>query len=126
MTDDFAAAMAELNTLAIDLAEAGPKSKRLLSAAVRKSAFDIRATAQSFAPVDTGALKNSITASPIGETRALRVGDLDAEIGPTVAYGAHVEFGTSRHGPAAFMGPAFDRIAPEFEAAVEQLAGEIL
>lgn len=116
----------QLNSLTADLTRVPATAKRITSAAIRKTAFDIRATAQAFAPVDTGTLKGSIGASPIGQDRALRVGDLDAEIGPTVDYGAYVEFGTSQHGPAAYMGPAFDRHAPELEQAIEQIADHIL
>ena len=49
----------------------------LASKAVRKTAFDIQATAKTLAPFDTGNLRNSITVEnlgPYGGLRALRRG----------------------------------------------------
>lgn len=116
----------ELTTLAVDMARIPATADRMVSAAVRKTAFDVEATAKAFCPVDTGNLKGSIGTSPIGQDRELRPGDMDAEIGPTADYGAYVEFGTSRHGPAAYMGPALDRHAGDLETALNQLADRLL
>jgi HK97 gp10 family phage protein len=116
----------DLNRLSVDLGLIGPKSTVKASAVVRKSAADIQATAQAFVPVDTGNLKGSIGSGPVGQDRALRPGDMDAEIGPTAEYGAYVEYGTAHQAPAAYMGPAFDRHAPNFEAALGQVADDLL
>lgn len=116
----------ELNTLSADLTTVARLAPRKASQAVRKTAGDIEATSKTFVPVDTGNLKNSIGSGPIGEDRGLKPGDLTAEIGPTADYGEYVEDGTSQHGPAAYMGPAFDRHAHQLEAALTQLAGEVL
>lgn len=105
MTDDFA----ELNELAIDLGNAAGRAVKDVNLALRKSASDIERDAKIFTPVDTGNLRNSISKTVSG---------LSAEIGPTAEYGVYVEFGTSTQGPAAFMGPAFDRNAHLFETAV--------
>lgn len=116
----------ELTDLRVDLERIPVTAAVKVSQAVRKTASDIQATAQQLVPVDTGNLKGSISSSPIGQTRALRPGDMDAEIGPTASYGAYVEFGTSKHGPAAYMGPALDRHAYQLEAALNQLTDGLL
>ena len=110
----------ELNALAADLGQAGYRATRKAQTVVAKSAADIERISKSFAPVDTGALKNSI-GFDIGD------GGLAAEIGPTVHYGAYVEFGTRRRmAPHAYMGPALDIVGPSFAAAMEQIGGEVL
>lgn len=116
----------ELTTLTVDMARIPATADRMVSVAVRKTALDIEATAKAFCPVDTGNLMNSIGSSPIGEMRALQPGDMDAEIGPTADYGAYVEFGTARRGPAAFMGPALDRHAGDLETALNMLGDGLL
>lgn len=106
--------ISDLNTIAVDLvAESGAVTARA-SVVVRKSAFDVEATAKQLVPVDTHATQNSIFASepggaPLGPT------SLNAEIGPTTDYAPFLEFGTSRMAPYAFMGPALDRHSADFE-----------
>lgn len=90
----------------------GPAGRHMASLVLRKTALAITADARAFAPVDTGNLRNSITAT---------ITDRDAEIGPTASYGAFVEYGTSRNAPAAYLGPAFDRHAGEFLTALGQI-----
>lgn len=115
MSDRFLFDMAELNTLAVDLAEAGPRVLVEASKVVRKTAFDIAATAQTFVPVDTGATRSSIG---VDTDQA----GLGATIGPTTHYAPYLEFGTSRMAPRAFMGPALDKHTPEFLEAMAVLA----
>lgn len=115
--------MSQVNALAVSLGDAAKTVDRRASAVVRKTAFDVEATSKQFAPVDTGALRNSI-GTDVYDNRLL--GAVEAEIGPTVEYGAYVEFGTSRQAPAAYMGPALDRHTPAFVQALEQLGGEVL
>lgn len=86
---------------------------------VRRSAAAVERLAKQGAPVDTGHLRESISTEYTGSGRATT---FSAEIGPTAAYGAYVEFGTSRHGPQPYMFPAGDRVEPEFTAAFEKLA----
>ncbi len=107
----------EVRALAADLSKAGPATARKAQQAVAKSAHDIQAQAKP--PVKTGALKASIGVD-------ITDGGFAAEIGPTVHYGAYVEFGTRRMAPQPYMGPAFDAVAPGFEEAITQIGGEIL
>lgn len=86
---------------------------------VRRSAADVERLAKQNAPVDTGHLRGTISAEYTGNGRHAT---FSAEIGPTAAYGAYVEFGTSRHAPQPYMYPAAERVEPEFVAALENLA----
>ncbi|GAB2762068.1 hypothetical protein GCM10027273_44640 [Nocardioides pakistanensis] len=94
-----------------------------VSTALRKTAIDIEADAKHLAPVDTGTLMNSISTTITGDGRH---GSMVAEIGPTAEYGGYVEGGTSVMAPQPYMGPAFDRRAPLFEAAVARIGADIL
>lgn len=106
--------VSELNHLVADLSAAPEKAKTEVYLVTRKTAFDIEADAKVFAPVDTGNLMSSIsTAFTMWSYTAI-----EAEIGPTAAYGLYVEEGTSTQAPAAYMGPAFDRRAPGYEQAL--------
>ena len=115
--------MTEINTLAVGLRSAAGQAGARASLVVRKTALDVEATAKTFAPVDTGALRNSIGHDLTGDGR---YGRIEAEIGPTVDYAPYVEWGTSRNAPQAFMGPALDRHTPDFITALEQLGGTVL
>lgn len=123
MSGDFHIDLSELNRLTVDLERAGGQVGAQASAVVRKTALDVEATAKAFAPVDLGALRNSIGHDITGDGR---FGAIEAEIGPTVEYGAYVEFGTSRMAPSAYMGPALDRHSGDFVSALEQLGGDVL
>jgi HK97 gp10 family phage protein len=80
--------------------------------AVARSAAAIERDAKIFAPVDTGALRSSISRTVTG---------LTAEIGPTALYGGFVEHGTSRSGPNPYMRTALARATPGFVAAMTRL-----
>ena len=127
------------------------------SKVVRKVAFDIQDGAQQRAPVDTSALKNSIYvkssdgASGYASARmkALQVNPkvdflpemqtpepISAVVGPSVEYGAPVEFGRSRgitaggfsiHGVGAqpYLIPAAETQRPKFIAAMKQMLGDL-
>ena len=112
MSDDFLVEMAELNRLEVDLGTVGARVTKEVITVVAKTAYAIEATGKVFCPVDTGNLRNGIstTISPTG---------LSAEIGPVAEYAPYVEFGTSRMGPHAFMGPAADINNPVFYAAID-------
>ena len=108
----------ELRKFGADLAESGLKAHKRAVQVVQKTAADITADAKSFAPVDTGNLKNSI-----GYDLFNKGGEVGAEIGPTASYAIHQEFGTSRMAPQPFLNPAFDRHIGNFERAMGKLGG---
>lgn len=83
---------------------------------VRKAARDIEGNAKSFAPVDTGNLKNSIIATDTGPLTAI--------VGTNVEYGIHQEYGTVNQSGQAFMRPAVERVRPDYiEAFAKFLRG---
>lgn len=85
------AASVDLRNLAANLAYASGTGVELAAAnVIRSNAEQIRAKAQTMAPVKTGALRQSIT---------IRYeGGLKAVIGPEVPYGVYQEFGTGTRG----------------------------
>lgn len=109
----------ELNRLVADLTGLPDEAERRIKTVVKRTAAAVVAKGQAFAPVDTGFLRSSVGSD-------LDPDGLGAAVGPTADYGRYVEEGTSRMAPHAFMGPALDRQAPGFVAALEQLAGEVL
>ncbi|MGD7788213.1 HK97-gp10 family putative phage morphogenesis protein [Propionibacteriaceae bacterium Y1700] len=113
----MASDLSELYALAADLGKASAGVTRKASAIVTKAAYDVQAQAQALAPVDTGALRSSISTD---------VQTLAAEVGPTVNYGAHLEYGTSRMAPRPYMGPALDAVEPGFTEAMAELTEEML
>lgn len=114
----MSASFSGINRLVADLTAAGPRATARAAVVLDKTAADIEATAKQLAPVDTGALKNSIG----WEHDASH----SVEIGPTVEYGAHVEFGTVHQAPAAYMGPALDLHGPAFAEAMAALGVDVL
>jgi HK97 gp10 family phage protein len=78
---------------------------------VRRNAHRLEALAKLNAPVDTGALRNSIGTSQVGDGRS---GGITATVSTSLSYSFWVETGTSRMAPRAYMGPALDRVAPDF------------
>lgn len=81
---------------------------------VAQSAHMIEAGAKVAAPVDTGALRASITAQ--------KAGDAHYRIGPSVEYGRYVELGT-RHAPAhPFLMPAFRAELPHLKRNLKGVA----
>jgi HK97 gp10 family phage protein len=104
-----------LNRLTFEVGELTATGLARAQTALDVTLARIERDAKAFVPVDTGNLRASISRT---------VGHLWGEVGPTAAYGAFVEFGTSRQGPAAYMGPAFDRNAYRLELALAQIAGD--
>ena len=111
----------EMGRLAADLGAAGPRIGVRAGQAMSKALGDIQAGAQNRAPVDTGALRNSITHEYRRSGNTLR-----GEVGPTVNYGGFVERGTSRMRAQPYLRPATDAVLPGYEAALGQLGAEIL
>jgi HK97 gp10 family phage protein len=122
MADGMSIDLDELNTLAADLAGAADRVGARAATVVRKVAKAVERDAKIFAPVDTGNLRGSIGIDYVGDGRST---SMEAQIGPTAAYGIHVELGTSRMAPHAFLGPALDRNGPLFEQAMRQVLDEI-
>ena len=88
---------------------------------VRKAAFDVERFAKTYAPVDTGFLKNSI--HTVIQTNNWRV--YAAEVIAEAEYADFVEHGTSRMAPQPFMAPALARVEPGFLAVLELLANPL-
>ena len=84
-------------------------------AAVTKAAMDIEAHAKGVAPVDTGNLRASIQARPVGS--------LHAEVHAQASYSVFVEYGTYKMGAQPFMTPAANTVAPGFAAAIARCVG---
>lgn len=115
--------VSEVHALARDLQAGADHVEPAVQRAVARNGHKVVGTGQVFAPVDTGALKSSISVD---------VGVLEYEAGPTVEYGAYVELGTAgpyeirnpwgwgddvvvMHpgiAPEPYMGPAFDANLP--------------
>lgn len=67
--------------------------------------------AKVLAPVDTGALRNSIMVDEVTPDRAI--------IAPHTEYAEHVEFGTTRMAAQPYLRPALDEHTGEIVAAIE-------
>jgi len=100
-----------------DMAKANAEASQV----VRGAAFLCQRVAVQRAPVDTGFLRNSITVGGIyGGT--LTPGALAAQVGPEAAYGAFVEFGTSRAGAQPYLTPAAEQAT---EWMVERMSRDV-
>lgn len=75
----------------------------------------IMSSAVMLAPVDTGALINSIT------SESKMTGDLTYTVSDGVDYGVYQEFGTSKMPAHPFMRPAIEKWAAKFQAAFSGL-----
>lgn len=113
--------LSQVRALGTRLATAGGRVGARGALALRKTAHDIEADAMALAPVDTGALRSSISTSIEGDGRR---GAITAEIGPTVEYGIYQEFGTSTQPGQPYLGPAYDRRVPGYTQALALLAAE--
>lgn len=83
-----------------------------IRAAVSKAVLDVESQAKVRAPVDTGALRASITGKLTGDT--------EGEVSTGVNYAVHQEYGTRFQSGTPFMHPAADAARPGFEAAIKQ------
>ena len=82
---------AEFELIARNLNNASREVMPRARGAMKKALGDIASGAKNRAPVDTGALRNSITTQTQGNRDYAR-----GEVGPTVHYGGSVVRGTSR------------------------------
>lgn len=104
----------ELEALATALGETALVRGKA-SQVVRKAAADVTAHAKMFAPVDTGNLRQAITARPVDE--------LTSEVISGADYAIFQEYGTRFQPGTAHMRPALERVEPSFVAAMEQIGG---
>lgn len=109
--------LSEVHDLARDIRrhadEAPAKARTIMAAGAQR----VVAAAQVKAPVDTGALKGSISADVDG---------LSFEVGPTVEHGLYQELGTSEMPPQPYLAPAFDEVEPQILAAVASMGSQLL
>lgn len=110
----MSADVSQLRALATDLRAVSRTTQPKVKAAVRKTLFDIEADAKVAAPVDTGNLRNSISTEVDGD-------GMGGVVGPTAEYGIYVELGTSVMGAQPYLGPAFDRRAPQLAKVLARL-----
>ena len=106
----------EIGRWANNVIKAASGIDRLGEKAVTKVSKRAAETARKAAPSDTGRLSRSIRVTVDG-SRAVVETDL--------YYARFQEFGTSKMAPNPFMGPAFQRHAPELVKEVEGIADEI-
>ncbi len=83
-----------------------------VSQAIASATFSTEAGAKIAAPVDTGALRNSITSEIEPMRGSVSVG---------VEYAAHVEFGTSHQAAQPYLMPAFRRASSKLRTELRTL-----
>jgi HK97 gp10 family phage protein len=88
-----------------------------VEALIEKYLVLIEDDAKHLVPVDTGALRDSIT-----HTLEAMAGEVTAG-NDTVTYAQYVEYGTSRAAAQPFMRPSFERYAPSFLAELQAMIG---
>ena len=86
-------------------------------ATVRAGALAVDGKAKTVAPMDTGALKNSI--------HAYSVGRLHWQVSDGVEYGIYQELGTSRHAAQPFMLPAVEWARPQWERMWREMMSKV-
>lgn len=91
--------------------EMRPKARQI----VNEYGNMMMADAVKFAPIDTGALRNSIA------SESKMIDELTYRISDGVEYGVYQEFGTSKMGAQPFMRPAIDLWKDKFMKAFEGL-----
>lgn len=113
----------QLEAVGRDIRRNGARVGAEAAAGFRKTIYDVEADAKALAPVDTGALKNSISSDITGDGR---FGRMVGEVGGTVDYEIWQEIGTSTQPGTPHLGPAFDRRVPPFLAELVRRGAEIL
>jgi HK97 gp10 family phage protein len=103
----------QLVQLGIDMSKFGITAQIQSAAIVKRTAYQVEATAKQLCPVDTGFLRNSINT-----TYGAGGGEFAAEVKAGASYAMYVEYGTSRAAPQPFMGPALNAHTDEFEQAM--------
>jgi HK97 gp10 family phage protein len=107
----------EVKHLEFDLTKAPLATQARVGVAVGNTARRMEKDGKRFAPVLTGALRESIHADIHG---------MEAEIGTDLSYAHFVEFGTGHGPPQPYMGPAFLKNEPKLKEDVADAAGDFL
>lgn len=107
----------EVLSLVADFHKESDQVEQRAGMVITKVSLDTQRDAQILAPVDTGALRNSV-----GVSFRVGQGTMRGEIGPTVHYGIYQELGTSRMRAQPYLFPAADRHEPAFYEAMSQVA----
>jgi HK97 gp10 family phage protein len=84
---------------------------------VKSVAFQVEGKAKMLAPVDTGALRNSIYTE--------RQDDITYWVIAPVAYAAYVELGTSRMRAQPYLVPALEGMRAEFNRRMAELVSKL-
>lgn len=113
----------ELQAFGSKLGKAGVRVGARGAQIVRAGAHKMERRMKATSKVDTGAMKNSVSSSIVGDGRATSI---LAEVGPSVDYAVYVNNGTSRMAGDDFVGRAFDAEIGGIMAAVGQLEREVL
>ena len=95
----------EVSSFAADLRHSSAKVRSKAQEELKRSGKRLEELASAAAPVLTGKLRASVS----GQVSAYR-----ATVSATDEAAPFQEFGTSRHGPQPYMGPAMDEVEPEF------------
>lgn len=103
--------------LAVMFGQAASTQIVKIADAVTVAGIETQNRARVRAPVDTGALRASISTS----APSLSGVEVSIEVGPEVNYGAFVEYGTSRAGAQPYMEPSADEVTPLLEKALADL-----
>lgn len=109
--------MNEYTRFARDLLRAAAGMEESAEAAVERVSRAALVTAQRVAPVDTGELRRGIRVTRQGARATVSV---------TSFYATFQEFGTTRMPPNPYIGPAFDRHAPELVREVEVIRDDVV
>jgi HK97 gp10 family phage protein len=112
-------AVAELNNIALAFDTSGPYVAAKIDKITVATAHLIEANAKQIVAVDTGATRSSIGTDIERHGEGPGYG-VEATIGPTTSYAPHLEFGTERMAPRAFMGPSLDRFSGAYVAALDE------
>lgn len=110
----------DLVRLAVDIERASVTVTARAGQVMGKALNDIQSGAANRAPVDTGALKSSISTSVQRRGATIR-----GEVGPTVRYAGYVENGTIHMRAQPYLRPATDAVLPGYHAAMAKMMGDI-
>lgn len=102
-----------IKVLSNDLGRLSKELRPKASAIVKKTAFEIEASAKQRAAVDTGAMRSSITTTMDG--------DLSATVSVGAEYGPYQEYGTAFQPGTPFMTPAAEAARAPYAAAMRKI-----